>query len=53
MLWMIPMKYQEFSWQDQPSQKEWYNVFNFTKEPVDKGFGIEPWGYVVYTGTQK
>jgi glycosidase len=40
---------QEFTWQDQPSQKEWYNIFNHVKEPVDKGFGIEPWGYVVYT----
>ncbi|MGZ5189773.1 MAG: alpha-amylase family glycosyl hydrolase [Flavisolibacter sp.] len=39
---------QQISWKDQPSAKEWNNVFNNTKEPVDKPFGIEPWGYVVY-----
>jgi glycosidase len=37
-----------FTWQDQPSEKEWNNVFKGDKEPVDKGFGIEPWGYAVY-----
>ena len=42
---------QEFAWQDQPSQKDWYNIFNHVKEPVDKGFGIEPWGYVVYSNS--
>jgi glycosidase len=39
---------QNFTWKDQPSAKEWNNVFAGTKEPVDKGFGIEPWGYAVY-----
>lgn len=39
---------QEFTWTDQPSEKEWSNVFLMNKEPVDKGFAIEPWGYVVY-----
>lgn len=39
---------QNFTWTDQPSEKEWNNVFAGSKEPVDKGFGIEPWGYVVY-----
>jgi hypothetical protein len=39
---------QQFTWKDQPSAKEWNNVFKGDKEPVDKGFGIEPWGYAVY-----
>jgi alpha-amylase len=39
---------QNFTWKDQPSAKEWNNVFAGNKEPVDKGFGIEPWGYAVY-----
>jgi glycosidase len=39
---------QEFTWIDQPSQKEWSNIFLMNIEPVDKGFGIEPWGYAVY-----
>lgn len=39
---------QEFTWQDQPSEKEWNNIFLMNKEPVDKGFAIQPWGYVVY-----
>ena len=39
---------QNFTWTDQPSAKEWNNVFAGSKEPVDKGFGIEPWGYAVY-----
>ena len=39
---------QHFTWKDQPSEKEWNNVFAGNKEPVDKGFGIEPWGYAVY-----
>ncbi|HET7898598.1 MAG TPA: alpha-amylase family glycosyl hydrolase [Flavisolibacter sp.] len=39
---------QNFTWQDQPSQAEWNNVFKGDKEPVNKGFGIEPWGYAVY-----
>ena len=37
-----------FTWIDQPSEKEWNNTFKGDKEPVDKGFGIEPWGYAVY-----
>ena len=39
---------QQFTWIQAPSEKEWNNVFAGSKEPVDKGFGIEPWGYVVY-----
>jgi glycosidase len=39
---------QQLSWKTQPSEKEWNNVFAGNKEPVDKGFGIEPWGYAVY-----
>lgn len=39
---------QQLVWKDQPSDKEWNNVFAGNKEPVDKGFGIEPWGYAVY-----
>lgn len=39
---------QQLSWKDQPSSKEWNNVFLGHKEPVDKGFNIEPWGYAVY-----
>ena len=39
---------QEFTWQDQPSAREWNNIFSGTIEPLDKGFGIEPWGYAVY-----
>jgi hypothetical protein len=39
---------QQFTWIQSPSEKEWNNVFAGSKEPVDKGFGIEPWGYVVY-----
>lgn len=38
----------EFTWKDQPSAKEWSNIFSGSKEPVETGFGIEPWGYVVY-----
>jgi len=41
-------KPQNFSWKQQPSEKEWNNVFAGNKEPVDKGFGMEPWGYAVY-----
>ena len=39
---------QEIVWKDQPSEKEWNNIFSGSREPVDKGFGIEPWGYAVY-----
>lgn len=39
---------QKFTWKDKPSANEWNNVFAGNKEPVDKGFGIEPWGYAVY-----
>lgn len=39
---------QEFTWKDAPSEKEWTNIFLMNKEPVDKGFGMEPWGYAVY-----
>jgi alpha-amylase len=38
----------QFSWVEGPSEKEWNNVFKGDREPVDKGFGIEPWGYAVY-----
>ena len=44
----LSKKAQNFKWVDQPSEKEWNNIFLYNKEPVDKGFGIEPWGYVVY-----
>ena len=37
---------QEFTWKDQPSEKEWNNIFLMNKEPVLTA--IEPWGYVVY-----
>jgi alpha-amylase len=39
---------QEFKWASTPSANEWNNVFGGVKEPVGNGFGIEPWGYVVY-----
>jgi glycosidase len=39
---------QNVTWQDQPSEREWNNVFKGQRALVDKGFGIEPWGYVVY-----
>jgi glycosidase len=38
---------QRFTWTDQPSEKEWNNVFLMNKEPVLTS--IEPWGYTVYT----
>lgn len=38
---------QKFTWTDQPSEKEWNNVFLMNKEPVLTS--IEPWGYAVYT----
>jgi alpha-amylase len=41
-------KPQQLTWKDQPSAAEWNNIFLGNKEPVDKGFGIEPWGYAVY-----
>ena len=37
---------QEFIWKDQPSEKEWNNIFLMNKEPVLTA--IEPWGYAVY-----
>jgi alpha-amylase len=39
---------QQFSFREGPSAKEWTNAFSGNKEPVDLGFGIEPWGYAVY-----
>jgi hypothetical protein len=39
---------QNFTWKDQPSEKEWHNVFAGNREPVERGFGIEPCGYAVY-----
>jgi hypothetical protein len=39
-------KAQEFAWTDQPSEKEWSNIFLMNKEPVLTA--IEPWGYAVY-----
>jgi len=44
----LSKKPQQLSWKDQPSANEWNNVFLGHKEPVDKGFNIEPWGYAVY-----
>jgi glycosidase len=37
---------QKFSWVDQPSEKEWNNVFLQNTEPALTS--IEPWGYAVY-----
>ena len=39
---------QQLAWKDQPSEAEWNNVFTGSKEAVNKGFGIAPWGYAVY-----
>ncbi|HEY1023150.1 MAG TPA: alpha-amylase family glycosyl hydrolase, partial [Flavisolibacter sp.] len=39
-------KAQKFSWFDQPSEKEWDNLFLMNTEPVLTS--IEPWGYAVY-----
>lgn len=39
---------QQITWKDKPSATEWNNVFAGSKEPVDNGFAIEPWGYAVY-----
>jgi alpha-amylase len=44
----LSSKAQNFTWKTMPSAVEWDNIFLGQKEPVDKGFGIEPWGYVVY-----
>lgn len=44
----LSSKPQQLSWKDEPSEKEWSNVFLKNKETVDKGFAIEPWGYAVY-----
>lgn len=41
-------KAQNITWTDQPSATEWNNVFSGSREPVNNGFGIEPWGYAVY-----
>lgn len=43
----LSKKPQKFTWTDQPSEKEWNNVFLMNKEPVLNS--IEPWGYAVYT----
>ncbi|RYF78557.1 MAG: DUF3459 domain-containing protein, partial [Chitinophagaceae bacterium] len=37
---------QKFTWTDQPSEKEWDNLFLMNTEPVLTS--IEPWSYVVY-----
>ncbi|MDB5232547.1 MAG: hypothetical protein JWN76_3352 [Chitinophagaceae bacterium] len=39
---------QQIRWKTAPSEAEWFNIFLQHREPVDKGFGIEPWGYAVY-----
>ena len=44
----LSKKPQQLKWTDQPSAAAWNNVFAGNNEPVDKGFGIEPWGYAVY-----
>jgi glycosidase len=41
-------KFQQLKWVDQPSEKDWDNIFLMNHEPVTQGFRIEPWGYVVY-----
>lgn len=43
----LSKKPQKFTWTDQPSEKEWDNLFLMNHEPVLTS--IEPWGYVVYT----
>jgi len=37
---------QKFTWTDQPSEKEWSNVFLMNTEPALTS--VEPWGYAVY-----
>jgi len=37
---------QKFTWKDQPSEKEWNNLFLMNTEPILTS--IEQWGYVVY-----
>jgi alpha-amylase len=44
----LSSKPQNIQWKTMPSADEWNNVFLGNKEPVSKGFGIEPWGYAVY-----
>ena len=44
----LSKKPQKFTWKEQPSAKEWNNVFAGNKERVDQGFDIEPWGYAIY-----
>ncbi|MGZ3838845.1 MAG: alpha-amylase family glycosyl hydrolase [Flavisolibacter sp.] len=38
----------KFTWKVKPSARTWNNVFAGNKEPVDRGFGLEPWGYAVF-----
>ena len=42
----LSSKPQKFTWTDQPSEKEWSNIFLMNKEPALTS--IEPWGYAVY-----
>lgn len=39
---------QAFTFKDQPSAKEWNNVFAGNKESVNNGFSLDAWGYKVY-----
>jgi alpha-amylase len=39
---------QEFTWKDQPSAKQWTNVFGKHNEELASPYGIDSWGYAVY-----
>jgi alpha-amylase len=39
---------QNFSWNTQPSEKKWRNVFKGGKEEIGGRYVIDPWGYAVY-----
>jgi len=39
---------QNFKWVDQPSEKQWNNVFGGNPETIKDTFGLQPWGYAVY-----
>jgi glycosidase len=39
---------QEFNWKDQPSAKQWSNVFGGHSEELASPYSIDSWGYAVY-----
>jgi len=39
---------QNFKWVDQPSEKQWNNVFGGNPETIQDTFSLQPWGYAVY-----